>query len=114
MGIRDRCLDQCDAALDTLERVGTVDRRAQGRVALLRARARLARGEHAQARRLFDTAVQCFAAVRDRHGLAAAACGQGQLHRLLGEWGPAAASFSAALAQNAGRDLRIEAVAWAA
>jgi tetratricopeptide (TPR) repeat protein len=107
-------LEQPTEALETLEHVGAVDRRAQGRVALLRARARLALGDAAAAGRELERAGQRFAAVRDRRGLAEVACGEGQLLRLQGELGAAARRFGEALSQNKGKDQRLEVVALAA
>jgi tetratricopeptide (TPR) repeat protein len=100
--------DQPELALHTLELVGAVDRRAQGRVALLRARARLAQGQLGVALKLLTEAGARFEAVTDKAGLAEVAHGQGTVLRLLGQPLEAAERFHRVLALNKGKDPRLE------
>lgn len=100
--------DQPELALHTLELVGAVDRRAQGRVALLRARARLAQGQLGVALKLLTEAGARFEAVTDKAGLAEVAHGQGTVLRLQGQPLEAAERFHRVLALNKGKDPRLE------
>lgn len=100
--------DQPEIALHTLELVGAVDRRAQGRVALLRARARLAQGQLPVALKLLSEASARFEAVTDKAGLAEVAHGQGTVLRLQGQPLLAAERFQRVLVLNRGKDPRLE------
>ena len=100
--------DQPEIALHTLDLVGAVDRRAQGRVALLRARARLAQGELSAALKLLSEASSRFEAVSDKAGLAEVAHGQGTVLRLQGQPLQAAERFHRVLALNRGKEPRLE------